>query len=76
MMERVDQERPGWDGDQPYKRTFFPAHIRVPKEQPQGRANTARGAAHFLRETVNRVRYAGASEQLPMRADSAPACAI
>ena len=23
MMERVDQERPGWDGDQPYKRTFF-----------------------------------------------------
>ena len=40
---------------------FFPAHIRAPKEQPQGRANTARGAAHFLRETVSRVRYAGAS---------------
>ena len=25
----------------------------------EGRANTARGAAHFLRETVERVRYAG-----------------
>ena len=24
-----------------------------------GRANTARGAAHFLRETVSRVRYGG-----------------
>ena len=30
----------------------------------KGRANTARGAAHFLRETVGRVRYAGASGQL------------
>ena len=27
----------------------------------EGRANTTRGAAHFLRETVGRVRYAGAS---------------
>ena len=35
-----------------------------------GRANTARGAAHFLRETVGRVRYAGAKGQLTMRADS------
>ena len=26
----------------------------------EGRANTARGAAHFLRETVGRVRYGGA----------------
>ena len=26
----------------------------------EGRANTARGAAHFLRETLSRVRYAGA----------------
>ena len=31
---------------------------------------TARGAAHFLRETVSRVRYGGASGQLTMRADS------
>ena len=30
----------------------------------EGRANTARGAAHFLRETVGRVRYAGARGQL------------
>ena len=36
----------------------------------EGRANTARGAAHFLRETVGRVRQAGASGQLTMRADS------
>ena len=36
----------------------------------QGRANTARGAAHFLRETVSRVRHAGATGQLTVRADS------
>ena len=36
----------------------------------EGRANTARGAAHFLRETVGRVRYAGATGQLTVRADS------
>ena len=33
----------------------------------EGRANTARGAAHFLRETVGRVRYCGARGQLTMR---------
>ena len=36
----------------------------------QGRANTARGASHFLRETVSRVRHAGATGQLTVRADS------
>ena len=36
----------------------------------EGRANTARGAAHFLRETVGRVRHAGARVQLTVRADS------
>ena len=36
----------------------------------QGRANTGRGAAHFLRETVSRVRHAGATGQLTLRADS------
>ena len=36
----------------------------------EGRANTARGAAHFLRETVSRVRRAGASGQLTAWADS------
>ncbi len=35
-----------------------------------GRANTARGAAHFLRETLSRVRHAGATGQLTVRADS------
>ena len=34
----------------------------------EGRANTARGAAHFLRETVGRVRYGGARGQLTVRA--------
>ena len=36
----------------------------------EGRANTARGAAHLLRETVSRVRYAGATGQLTVWADS------
>ena len=36
----------------------------------EGRANTVRGATHFLRETVGRVRYAGARGQLTVRADS------
>ena len=36
----------------------------------EGRAHTARGAAHFLRETVGRVRYGGARGQLTVRADS------
>ena len=36
----------------------------------EGRANTARGAALFLRETVGRVRYGGARGQLTVRADS------
>ena len=35
-----------------------------------GRANTVRGAAHFLQETVGRVRHAGATGQLTVRADS------
>jgi hypothetical protein len=35
-----------------------------------GHANTVRGAAHFLRETIGRVRSAGATGQLTMRADS------
>ena len=36
----------------------------------EGRANTARGAAHFLRETLGRVRYGGAKGQLTVRAYS------
>ena len=36
----------------------------------EGLANTARGAAHFLRETVGRVRHAWASGPLTVRADS------
>jgi hypothetical protein len=36
----------------------------------EGRANTTRGAAHFLAETIGRVRHAGATGELTMRADS------
>jgi hypothetical protein len=36
----------------------------------EGRANTARGVGHFLRETIGRVRSAGASGPLTVRADS------
>ena len=36
----------------------------------KGRANTVRGPAHFLRETVGRMRYAGSTGQLTVRADS------
>ena len=36
----------------------------------KGRANTGRGAANFLRETISRVRHAGATGQLTVRADS------
>ena len=36
----------------------------------KGRSNTARGAAHFLRETVSRVSYAGTTGPLTVRADS------
>ena len=35
-----------------------------------GSANTARGAGHFLTETINRVRRAGARGELTVRADS------
>ena len=36
----------------------------------EGRAHSGRGAAHFLREMVARLREAGASAELTMRADS------
>jgi hypothetical protein len=38
--------------------------------QRTGRANTARGAARFVDEVAGRVRRAGASGELIMRADS------
>jgi hypothetical protein len=36
----------------------------------EGRANSGRAAGHFLAETIGRVRHAGATGQLTMRADS------
>ena len=38
----------------------------------EGRATTARGAAHFLRETVGRVRHAGANSRCGPTAASTP----
>ena len=38
----------------------------------EGRANTVRGAAHFLRETVGRVRHAGARGQLTVQGAHSP----
>ncbi len=35
----------------------------------EGRAHTARGAAHFPPETIGRVRHAGAGGQTTLRAD-------
>jgi hypothetical protein len=35
-----------------------------------GKANTARGAARFVAETISRVRHAGATGRLALRADS------
>ncbi len=35
-----------------------------------GNANSSRSAGHFLRETIGRVRAAGATGQLIVRADS------
>ncbi len=43
---------------------------RAHGEPARGRAATVRGAAHFLRETIGRVRAAGATGELTMRADS------
>jgi hypothetical protein len=37
---------------------------------PGGNANSGRRAGHFLTETIGRVRYAGATGQLTLRADS------
>ena len=51
-----------------FLRSFRWGHVR--QLDWVSRANTARGAAHFLRETVGRVRYAGARGQLTVRADS------
>ena len=46
------------------------AHLVAAIDMREGRANTARGAAHFLRETVGRVRHAGAKGQLTVRVGS------
>ena len=40
----------------------------------EDRVNTARAAAHFLRETVGRVRYGGVGGQLTVRADRGFLC--
>ena len=51
---------------------FWPCrrHRRRADRLRQGRAKTSRGAAHFLRETISRVRYAATTGQLSVRPDS------
>ena len=58
----VDAGMSGFLAKLEYKRAWYGAEF-VKAEGArlrEGRANTARGAAHFLRETLGRVRYAGA----------------
>ena len=71
-----------WQGGRPPPRLYRQAGLpptaghrrrhrrRADVPAARGPANTARGAAHFLRETVGRVRYAGANGRLTLRADS------
>ena len=60
----------GYTGARGYHPLLAIAARRGADPGREGRANTARGAAHLLRETVGRVRYAGARGQLMVRADS------
>ena len=50
------------------RKDWTPIPLLLMSRLREGRANTVRGAAHFLRETVGRVRYGGARGQLTVRA--------
>ena len=72
-LAKEGAQRPGYSGARGYHPLLAVAagsgEVLMARLR-EGRAHTARGAAHFLRETVARVREAGASGQLTMRADS------
>ena len=72
-LAKEGAQRPGYSGARGYHPLLAVAagsgEVLMARLR-EGRAHTARGAAHFLRETVARVREAGASGQLTLRADS------
>ena len=72
-LAKEGARRPGYSGQRGYHPLLAVAagsgEVLMARLR-EGRAHTARGAAHFLRETVAWVRAAGASGQLTLRADS------
>ena len=72
-LAKEGAQRPGYSGQRGYHPLLAVAagsgEVLMARLRA-GRAHTARGAAHFLRETVGRVRAAGASGPLTLRADS------
>lgn len=70
---RRSSELSRWSRDQPSrqpKEHLIDAIIAQPRPPGNQLANTARGAAHFLTETIGRVRQAGAHGALTVWADS------
>ena len=71
-MAKEGAQRHNYAGQRGYHPLFAIAagtgDMLMARRRPS-RANTARGTAHFLRETISRVRYAGATGPLTMRAD-------
>ncbi len=72
-LAKEGAQRPGYTGQRGYHPLLAVAagtgDVLMARLR-QGRANTARGAAHFLSEAIGRVRHAGATGQLTVRADS------
>ena len=72
-LAKEGARRPGYSGQRGYHPLLAVAagsgEVLMARLR-EGRAHSGRGAAHFLRETVARLREAGASAELTMRADS------
>ena len=69
-LAKEGARRHGYTGQRGYHPPLAVAADVLMARLRASRAHTARGAAHFLQETVGRVRYAGATGQLTVRADS------
>ena len=72
-LAKEGARRPGYSGQRGYHPLLAVAagsgEVLMARLR-EGRAHSGRGAAHFLRETVARVREAGAAGPLTLRADS------
>ncbi len=72
-LAKEGAQRPGYTGQRGYHPLLAVAagtgDVLMARLR-SGRAHSGRGAAHFLQETVGRVRGAGASGRLTVRADS------